>query len=186
MAQGKAVRDSIAPVVPGQRVKVHFGKACRYGEVIGVRQDKRLLLSERKDFGGLTVSGFDHFRDKGEVIFLEDQENIELSAKPLVLVDNPVSASFHKLKNAKKPRRCSEDMAEEARQRILKRRSKTIARAERSISRLAAKKEKLATAIARTEKLISKWIQATLVIDKKLATSLQDIENLKRKYKWQK
>lgn len=86
--QGKKLRDSMIPVVTGQRVKVHYGKGSRFGEVIGIREDHRILLSERSDFAGLTTGEFHHFRDANEVVFVQDQDEPS-SVNPGVVLSRP-------------------------------------------------------------------------------------------------
>jgi hypothetical protein len=186
--KGKKVRECAQPVVPGQRVKVHCGRGARYGEVIGVCQDRRVLLSENKEFAALPLSQFHHVRDHYEVIFAQDQERIETVIKPVVVVDNPIAPTFEKLKQIRKrtKRRPLEHMAEEARNRIQKRRAKSIARGEKDIRKMEAKRQKLAQAIANASKRVAKWEEQISAIDKDLSTSNQVLKQLKIKYRWQK
>jgi hypothetical protein len=63
---------------PGMKVKVYgfvgYHKCVmdqsRYGEVIGVAENKKLLLAERKDFATLKLCDFDLFRASNDVEFI--------------------------------------------------------------------------------------------------------------------
>lgn len=66
-----------AMIAVGMKVKVYAErKGCptRYGEVIGIRLDKKLVLNERPGFKDLRTGEFDLFRITREVIFLNPDE----------------------------------------------------------------------------------------------------------------
>jgi len=44
----------------------------RYGEVLGVSNDHKLILEEHPEFNKLPVSAFDYFREAKEVVFLSE------------------------------------------------------------------------------------------------------------------
>jgi hypothetical protein len=82
----------IAPIKPGQKVKVYNERfEPRYGEVVGLRQhDQTLLLLERPSFKDLKVSEFNHFREHTEVHFIQDDEDVK-RWMPLIVQRNVVN-----------------------------------------------------------------------------------------------
>lgn len=44
----------------------------RYGEVLGISNDHKLILEEHPEFINLPISSFDYFREAKEVVFLSD------------------------------------------------------------------------------------------------------------------
>jgi hypothetical protein len=86
-------------IKPGDKVKVYCNDTfnrrnqyTRYGEVLGINGDHKLLLHERKDFATHQVSSFQHFRQDHEVVFLAEAQpalrNVQLT---LAFQINPIA-----------------------------------------------------------------------------------------------
>lgn len=60
---------------PTRKAKVYHtavSNHVRFGEVIGVSSDHKLILEERPEYVTLPVSAFDYFRESKEVVFLSE------------------------------------------------------------------------------------------------------------------
>jgi hypothetical protein len=63
---------------PTRKAKVYHtavSNHVRFGEVLGVTSDHKLILEERPEFATLPVSAFDYFREAKEVVFLSELDS---------------------------------------------------------------------------------------------------------------
>lgn len=60
---------------PPKKIKVYrtaVSNDVRYGEVLGVSNDHKLIVEERPEFSDLCAHHFDYFREAKQVIFLSE------------------------------------------------------------------------------------------------------------------
>jgi hypothetical protein len=70
------IDNGLVPMNVGDKVKVHAGRAARYGELIGLREtDHKIMLVERPEFASLSISEFKHFREADEVFFIDQEDH---------------------------------------------------------------------------------------------------------------
>ena len=59
----------MSKVLSGQFVKVYTGTGSRFGEVLGITSDGKLLLNPRSELQNIPLDKIHHFRDFDQVIF---------------------------------------------------------------------------------------------------------------------